>query len=244
LFLRNTGETPVVQKRHVAYASSRDLNEVSFSWHIRFAHRRQRGDFAFFARDQQHNPHYLLGDRQQSARAEQVKLFREWLKKNHYPDIDLRLDSANSDQTKKIIQGVSGVGSDVMDVHSAATCGCISRSDCWKTSPIPRLRLGFDPSKTYASILPEITLPDPKRAGGYRQYIFPCNVYPSMYIATARRCGRSDSLFRRSSGRWKNLNDWARRLWTPRIKMAKRGRIFMRTTSISTCFVERWRRRI
>lgn len=48
------------------------------------------------------------------ARVEQIQIFKVWLKKNKYPEIDLRVDTAN--QTKKLIQGVTGVGGDLFDL--------------------------------------------------------------------------------------------------------------------------------
>ena len=47
-----------------------------------------------------------------SARVKQVELFHEWLQEKGYPEFELRLDSTNSDASKKLIQGVSGVGAD------------------------------------------------------------------------------------------------------------------------------------
>jgi ABC-type glycerol-3-phosphate transport system substrate-binding protein len=49
------------------------------------------------------------------ARQEQIALFREWLKKNKYPDIDVKLDTANRGMQKTIVQGVTGVAGDMID---------------------------------------------------------------------------------------------------------------------------------
>ncbi len=51
-----------------------------------------------------------------SARVEQVELFHQWLKDKGYPEFELRLDSTNSDASKKLIQGVSGVGADIISM--------------------------------------------------------------------------------------------------------------------------------
>jgi multiple sugar transport system substrate-binding protein len=48
-------------------------------------------------------------------RKEQVRLFRSWLAKRGYPDIDVRIDSANKGLQKTIIQGVTGVSCDLID---------------------------------------------------------------------------------------------------------------------------------
>jgi multiple sugar transport system substrate-binding protein len=52
------------------------------------------------------------------ARVEQVNLFRAWLKKKGYPDIDVRVDPANSGMQKTVVQGVTGVAGDLIDVSS------------------------------------------------------------------------------------------------------------------------------
>lgn len=46
-------------------------------------------------------------------RQKQIQIFHEWLKKKGYPDIDLKIDF-DSGGGKGIIQGVSGVGADLM----------------------------------------------------------------------------------------------------------------------------------
>lgn len=51
-----------------------------------------------------------------SARVKQVELFHEWIKERGYPEFEVRLDSTNSDASKKLIQGVSGVGADIISM--------------------------------------------------------------------------------------------------------------------------------
>lgn len=51
-----------------------------------------------------------------TARVEQVELFHEWLEEKGYPKFELRLDGTNTDASKKLIQGVSGVGADIVSM--------------------------------------------------------------------------------------------------------------------------------
>ena len=110
------------------------------------------------------------------ARMEQIRIFHEWLEKNGHPRFELRLDTANSDVFKMIIQGVSGVGGDIMDLWTGSgmryfhQVGLLTDVTEWAEE------LGFDPSHTYRSMEPEITLDG-------RQYMFPCNVAVIMYWA-------------------------------------------------------------
>lgn len=103
------------------------------------------------------------------ARAEQVRIFHEWLKKNDYPQMELRLDSANRNPQKMVIQGVSGVGGDVMDIGSGGGLRYFHAMGLLEDVTEAGKRLGFDPSKTWKAVYPEITLHG-------RQYMFPCNV--------------------------------------------------------------------
>lgn len=50
--------------------------------------------------------------------SETVKLFRAWLARKGYPDIDLRFD-VGIDQQKVVVQGVTGVGSDFFNAGSS-----------------------------------------------------------------------------------------------------------------------------
>ncbi len=120
------------------------------------------------------------------AREEQIRLFHQWLKKHHYPRMELRLDTANNDTSKKIIQGVSGVGGDCMDIGSGGgmryfnSIGLLTDVTPWAQ------QMGFDPSHTYPAMKTEIT------TDGH-QYMFPCNCYDHLYWvnkATFRKYGQ------------------------------------------------------
>lgn len=115
------------------------------------------------------------------ARTQQAAGFHDWLVKHGHvtvdgrPIVQLRLDFSNSDNTKKVIQGVSGVGSELFDqssttLHFSQAVGIVA-------DVTDRAReLGFDTSRTYASIVPDLTV-------NGRQYAFPCNVSVGMYFA-------------------------------------------------------------
>jgi multiple sugar transport system substrate-binding protein len=107
------------------------------------------------------------------ARAEQVRLFHEWLAKNGHPDVDLRLDTSNGDISKKIIQGVSGVGGDIMDTGPTDMPYFVAVGIMADVTEAAQ-KLGFGPSNTYPAIKPQIVFED-------KQYRFPCNVFATMY---------------------------------------------------------------
>lgn len=100
------------------------------------------------------------------------------------PAVELRLDFSNSDNTKKVIQGVSGVGSAIFDqtsntLHFGQAVGILADvTDKAK-------ELGFDVSTTYPEIVPDLTVDG-------RQYAYPCNVSVGQYFvnkATFARYG-------------------------------------------------------
>lgn len=92
-----------------------------------------------------------------SARVKQVELFHEWLKAKGYPEFELRLDSTNSDASKKLIQGVSGVGADIISM---------ARDEAWlfhATGMMADLRPmaakhGFTLDKTWPASTPAFTI--------------------------------------------------------------------------------------
>lgn len=50
------------------------------------------------------------------ARVAEMELFEQWMADNDYPAFEIRLDSSNTDVSKKMIQGVSGVGADILSL--------------------------------------------------------------------------------------------------------------------------------
>ena len=89
------------------------------------------------------------------------------------PAVKLTLDIANRDTTKQIMQGVSGVGGDVMDIGSSqlpyfAAIGLL------EDMTAEARQLGYGPSETWAAIVPDLSVDG-------KQYLFPCNVAVHMY---------------------------------------------------------------
>jgi multiple sugar transport system substrate-binding protein len=51
-----------------------------------------------------------------AARVAEMELFQQWMEENNHPPFEIRLDGSNSDVSKKLIQGVSGVGADIISL--------------------------------------------------------------------------------------------------------------------------------
>lgn len=116
------------------------------------------------------------------ARIEQIRFFRSWLKKNGYPDIDLKTDSAN--QQKVLIQGVTGVGGDVFD--AASTSIPYYRTVGMLDDVTEDMRsFGVTEENCYSAILGDLFYEG-------RQFAYPCNAGVNHYIVnldTLRKYG-------------------------------------------------------
>jgi multiple sugar transport system substrate-binding protein len=113
------------------------------------------------------------------ARAEQIALFQKWLQRVGGPPGKVELDVSNDDDTKKIIQSVSGVGSDVMDVAGQKLSYFTAIGFLADVTDVAR-ELHYDFSHTYPALESEIGIRNAD--GDLRQYLFPCNVSTNMGI--------------------------------------------------------------
>jgi len=98
--------------------------------------------------------------------------FHEWLAQEGLPDVDLRIDNTNQDPTKKLVQGLSGVGADIFDLY-------IYEQDLFPATGMiadvteEAKRLGFSPAATYPALRDDIV-------SNGRQYTFPRNTGVSL----------------------------------------------------------------
>ena len=119
------------------------------------------------------------------ARFKQIEVFTEWLRKHDHPQVELQVDAANKEIAKRVIQGVSGVAGEIFDIYNGGEMRTLhALGILTDVTDLARER-GFDPSKTYPAMLPDITVDG-------RQYTFPANVWTAMYWvnkATFRKYG-------------------------------------------------------
>lgn len=122
------------------------------------------------------------------ARAEQIRTFKQWLRKTYpdAPDITILVDTANTSPEKVLVQGVSGVCADLID-HSGGSALRFRKSvGLLEDLTDDAARMGFDLSKTYPAIVPELVAPvktvdaDGRATYVERQFAFPCNVTAEM----------------------------------------------------------------
>lgn len=108
------------------------------------------------------------------ARELQLRRFHEWLEENNHPEMELRLDTSNSSAEKKIIQGVSGVASDLIDLPSNQVEFFVRMGLLHPVTAVAK-EMGFSPDETYPNVR-DILMVDGE------QYVFPANVSIPNYI--------------------------------------------------------------
>ena len=106
------------------------------------------------------------------VKRETVKEFRQWLIDQGLPPVEVRIDNSNQDITKKLVQGVSGVGGDLIDLYLCElelmqATGMLS--DVTEIAP-PN---GYGFATTYQAIRADFMVGD-------RQYGYPRNVDVTM----------------------------------------------------------------
>lgn len=117
--------------------------------------------------------HWITGIN--ASRLEEITLFNQWLARQGGPRFEVRLDAVNSGATKQIIQGVSGVGSELMDIFSGGV-PYFAEIGILQDLTQPAREGGFGLDETFASVLPDLV------ADG-RQLGYPANIGLALYLA-------------------------------------------------------------
>ncbi|MBK8857512.1 MAG: carbohydrate ABC transporter substrate-binding protein [Opitutaceae bacterium] len=102
-----------------------------------------------------------------------VDAFHQWIKDEQLPPVELRIDNTNQDPTKKLVQGVSGVGADLLDLY-------MYEQDLFPATGMiaditeDAKRLGFTPDATYPALRGDLVVLG-------RQHSFPRNAGGTLY---------------------------------------------------------------
>jgi len=101
-----------------------------------------------------------------------VSTFQQWVIDQKKPRVELRIDNTNQDPTKKLVQGLAGVGADILELYSyeidlfPATGMMMDITDEAKA-------LGCSPADTYPALINDIVVDG-------RQFGFPRNAGVSL----------------------------------------------------------------
>jgi multiple sugar transport system substrate-binding protein len=101
------------------------------------------------------------------TKLETIRLFEQWLKDNHLPPCVVKIDNVNQDPTKKLAQGLAGVGADLMDIYTTQTEQFAISGMLMDVTDAAK-RMGFGPDKTYPALYSDLVV-------NGRQYGFPRN---------------------------------------------------------------------
>lgn len=104
--------------------------------------------------------------------------FQHWLARTGHPAVDLRVDAANTNASKIIIQGISGIGSDLIQTNFGADLGYLRAMGLLMDVTGPALAHGFGP-ETFAAAARSETCVDG------RQYGYPSLLYVLMNYVNA-----------------------------------------------------------
>lgn len=109
------------------------------------------------------------------GRKNQIDTFHRWLEKNKHPPMEMVLDAANNDVSKKLIQGISGVAGEILDAsRGKQEMLYLYQSGILKELTEPAKELGFGKEHTWDAIVPDLMIDG-------EQYGFPRNVAVMMY---------------------------------------------------------------
>jgi len=115
------------------------------------------------------------------VRYAQIDAFERWLVEEQGmtgpdggPPVDVRLDAGNDDVSKKLIQSVSGVAGDLIDMRGGDRVRYLQDTGALMDVTEAAERMGFGPAATYGTLADEFVIDG-------RQYGFPCNVYTMLF---------------------------------------------------------------
>jgi ABC-type glycerol-3-phosphate transport system substrate-binding protein len=108
------------------------------------------------------------------VRDEELASFEAWLEERGYPDMELRVDAANNDASKKLIQGISGVGADLLDNYADQTYLMQSTGILADLTEAAEA-YGFGPASTYPAIRDNFMIEG-------RQWGYPASVSVALLI--------------------------------------------------------------
>ncbi len=121
---------------------------------------------------------YWMTDRN-PAREEQVAIFQRWLTNhpNRHQNIRVLVDTANSSKHKKVIQGVSGVAGDVIDMFGGTDLRYFYGIGMLEPVTQAAKEMGYSTDATWEAIRPLLNIPVMQDDGTYKneQYLSPCS---------------------------------------------------------------------
>ena len=107
-----------------------------------------------------------------SVKLETIELFKAWRRERGLPPVEVRIDNINQDPTKKLAQGLSGVGADIFDIYTFET-EVFSQSGMLMDVTELAKAGGYSPAATFPACYDDLMV-------NGRQYGFPRNAGGNM----------------------------------------------------------------
>jgi multiple sugar transport system substrate-binding protein len=102
-----------------------------------------------------------------TVKEETIAQFKAWRRDQGLPPVEVRIDNVNQDPTKKLAQGLAGVGADILDIYTFET-ELFAKSGMLMDVTDQAKKLGFGPDATFPGVYSDLMI-------GGRQYGFPRN---------------------------------------------------------------------
>ncbi len=104
------------------------------------------------------------------VKLETIEQFKLWRKDRGLPPVEVKIDNVNQDPSKKLAQGLAGVGADLMDIYVFET-ELFAGSGILMDLTAPAKAMGFGPDATYPALHSDLVINGrqfgfPRNAGG------------------------------------------------------------------------------
>lgn len=101
------------------------------------------------------------------VKLETIEQYKLWREEQGLPPVEVKIDNSNRAATKKLTQGLAGVGGDILDIYTTET-GLFASSGMLMDVTEKAKELGFGPEMTYPALKQDFVF-------NGRQYGFPRN---------------------------------------------------------------------
>src|SRR6185312_6690468 len=89
------------------------------------------------------------------VKLETIEQFKLWRKDRGLPPVEVQIDNVNQDPSKKLAQGLAGVGADLMDIYVFET-ELFAGSGILMDLTTQAKAMGFGPDATYAALYSDL----------------------------------------------------------------------------------------
>ncbi len=153
-----------------------------------------------------------------STKLETIARFKTWLHDRGLPPVEVRIDNVNQDPTKKLAQGLAGVGADIFDIYTFET-ELFAQSGMLMDVTDAAHAGGYSPAATYPAFYDDLVV-------NGRQYGFPRNAGGNMIWANATTFARYGVPLPSAHWTWDEFEQLGKKLVTAANPPGTRQRVY------------------